>query len=259
MGEQWGKWCWNHSGHGTESFVEGITDSCDTVFYEIGHEFYKDKGEKLQKFVREFGYGKKTGIELGGEVDGRVPDAAWKMAYNENYPEYQKWVPGDTVNMAIGQGDLLVTPLQVVATYAGIANDGRVMKPHIMRKVLGGDGKTVLGPSKEVAFSPKVSEKNIGIMQGALAGVTTVGTAKGVFRGFGTPVAGKTGTAQVAGKDDYAWFVGYAPARSPKYAVVVAVEQGGHGGSVAAPAARQILAALLGEPLDHVTARDVSR
>jgi penicillin-binding protein 2 len=260
MGEQWGKYCWNRSpGHGTESFVDGFSDSCDVVFYEIGYELYKDKGEKLQRTAREFGYGTTTGIDLAGEASGRVPDAAWKKSYNEDYPEFQRWLPGDTVNMAIGQGDLLVTPLQVVASYAGIANDGKVMRPHVLRKVLGSDGKTVLGPTKEVAFAPKVSKKNLNIVDNALARVTTVGTAKGAFRGFSVPVTGKTGTAEVTGKDDMAWFVGYAPTNKPKYAVVVVLEQGGHGGAVAAPAARQIFSALFGQPVEHVRARDNSR
>jgi len=259
MGKQWAKWCWNHSGHGSESFMAGIEDSCDTVFYEIGHSFYKRKGEPLQRFVRSFGYGSVTGIELPGEADGRVPDAAWKKRYNEDYPEYQRWLPGDTVNMAIGQGDLLATPLQVAATYGGVANDGKVMRPHVLRKVLGSDGKPVLTQEQEVAFAPKVSKRNIRIMQRALENVTTQGTGAAAFRGFSTRVAGKTGTAQVAGKDDYAWFVGYAPANNPRYVVAVAVEQGGHGGSVAAPAARQILSALLGKKIEHVTASDSSR
>lgn len=259
MGKQWSKRCWLHSGHGTESFMDGIADSCDTVFYEIGYAFYKDKKEKLQAYARQFGYGSATGIDLPGEAKGRVPDIAWKKAYNEDYPEYQRWLPGDTVNMAIGQGDMLATPLQVLTSYAGIANDGKVMRPHLLRKVLGSDGKAVLGPTKEVAFEPKVSAKNIRVMQQALLDVTTEGTAKSAFRGFPVKVAGKTGTAEVAKKDDFAWFVGYAPASDPKYAVVVVVEQGGHGGSVAAPAARQIMAALLGERVEHVTATDVSR
>ncbi len=259
MGKLWKKYCWKHSGHGIESFMAGIEDSCDVVFYEIGYDFYKDRGEKLQKFARQFGYGSTLGIELPGEADGRVPDAAWKKAYNENYPEYQRWLPGDTVNMAIGQGDMLVTPLQVAASYAGIANDGKVMRPHVLRSVLGSDGKPVLGPSKDVAFAPKVSQANINIMQQALLNVTERGTGAGAFRGFDQRVAGKTGTAQVAGKDDYAWFVGYAPADNPRYAVAVVVEQGGHGGSVAAPAARQVLASLLGVRVEHVSASDSSR
>lgn len=259
MGEQWKKYCWNRSGHGIESFVDGIKDSCDTVFYEIGYAFYKDGQERLQKFVRRFGYGSVTGIELPGEARGRVPDAAWKRAFNEDYPEYQRWNPGDTVNIAIGQGDLLVTPLQVATSYAAIANGGRVLRPHLLDRVLAHDGRPVLTVRPEVRSRPAVSKRELAIMDDALRRVVTEGTAQSAFRGFEVPVAGKTGTAEVAGKDDFAWFVGYAPAGAPRYVVAVVVEQGGHGGSVAAPAARQILAALLGKKVEHVRATDRSR
>lgn len=260
MGAQWKKYCWNHAGHGYESFMDGIQDSCDVVFYEIGYRFYKDKGEKLQKYARRFGFGAKSGIDLPGEAKGRVPDAKWKADYNEDYPEYRRWLPGDTVNLAIGQGDLLVTPLQLVNSYAGIANGGKVLEPHVMRQVLGTDGKPVLTSKTKVAFDSKADKGDLATMKTALVSVTEPGgTGASSFRGFPVRVAGKTGTAQVAGKDDYAWFVGFAPAEKPKYCVVVAIEQGGHGGSVAGPAARQILASLLGQPIEHVTASDLSR
>ena len=259
MGEQWKKYCWDHSGHGSETFMEGIKDSCDTVFYEIGYRFYKDKGEKLQKFARRFGFGAKSGIDLPGEAKGRVPDAAWKASYNENYPEYQQWLPGDTVNLAIGQGDLLVTPLQLLDSYAGIANGGKVMTPHVMKQVLDAQGAPVRTAQPAVAFDTKASRRNLATMKTALVSVTEDGTGRGAFTGFPVTVAGKTGTAQVAGKDDMALFVGFAPAEKPRYAVVVVIEEGGHGGSVAGPAARQILAACLGQKIEHVTASDASR
>ncbi|MEI7813398.1 MAG: penicillin-binding protein 2 [Coriobacteriia bacterium] len=259
MGEQWKKYCWDHAGHGNETFMEGIRDSCDTVFYEIGYRFYRDKGEKLQKFARRFGFGADSGIDLPGEVSGRIPDAAWKASYNENYPEYQQWLPGDTVNLAIGQGDLLVTPLQLLDAYAGIANGGKVMKPHVIKQVLDAQGTPILSTSPEVAFDSKTSQGNLSTMKTALASVTKDGTGKGAFVGFPVAVAGKTGTAQVTGKDDMALFVGFAPVEKPRYAVVVVIEEGGHGGSVAGPAARQILAACLGQKIEHVTATDASR
>lgn len=259
MGEQWPKWCWNRSGHGSETFMEGIEDSCDTVFYEIGYSFYKRKKEELQKYARQFGFGKLTGIDLPSEVDGRVPDAAWKKAFNENYPEYQMWLPGDTVNLVIGQGDMLSTPLQLTLAYGAIGNGGKLMRPHVLKQVLGSDGKATLITKPETWLKPRVSKADLSTMMQALVNVTERGTAKGAFAGFGRTVAGKTGTAQVAGKDDYALFVGLAPAEDPRYVVTVVIEQGGHGGSVAAPAARKILAALLGEPITHVRATDVSR
>lgn len=259
MGEQWPKKCWKHSGHKTISFHAGVVESCDVVFYEIGYDFYKQEDEKLQKFAREWGFGSKLGIDLPGELAGRVPDAAWKTDFNEDYPEYQKWLPGDTVNISIGQGDMLVTPLQIASAYAGIANEGKVMVPHILQKVLDSKGEAVLTTEPKVAFAADVSADDLAIMRRSLVDVTEEGTAKDVFRGFGSTVAGKTGTAQVAGKDDYAWFTAFAPAQNPRYAVAVVVEQGGHGGSVAGPAAREILSALLDLPIVHVQATDVSR
>jgi penicillin-binding protein 2 len=259
MGRQWKKFCWNHSGHGLEDFSEAVKDSCDSYFYHVGYLLYKDKGEKLQKFARKYGFGAESGVDLPGETAGRIPDAAWKDRYFANYPELQKWQPGDEVNLSIGQGDLLVTPLQLVDAYAGIANGGKVMKPHILKQVLGPDGKPVLTYEPKVAFNSGTSSRNLSAMRAALLSVTQEGTGEDAFSDFPVQVAGKTGTAQVSGKDDYAWFVGYAPAEHPKYAVAVLIEQGGHGGSVAGPAARQILASLLGEKIEHVSATDASR
>jgi penicillin-binding protein 2 len=259
MGEQWPKWCWKRTGHGTVTFEGGIEESCDTVFYEIGYEFYKRKKEELQAFARSFGLGSKLGIDLPGELRGRVPDAAWKKEYNRDYPEWQTWLPGDTVNMAIGQGDMLVTPLQMAAVYAGIANGGTVMRPHVLKDVLDADGAVARSYRPEAAARVPVAPAHLAVMQRALVRVTESGTAAGAFRGFGVTVAGKTGTAQVAGKDDFAWFCAYAPAEAPRYAVAVVVEQGGHGGSVAAPAARNVLAKLLGQPITEVHTRDDSR
>ena len=259
MGKQWKKFCWKHAGHGIEDFMGAVRDSCDSYFYHVGYLFYKDNGEKLQKFARRFGFGSDSGIDLPGEASGRVPDAAWKTKYFANYPELQQWLPGDEVNLAIGQGDLLVTPLQLADAYAGIANGGKVMTPHVLKQVLGADGKPVLTYEPKVAFDSKTSSSNLALMRAGLLSVTQSGTGKGAFAGFPVEVAGKTGTAQVAGKDDYAWFVGFAPANKPKYAVAVLIEQGGHGGSVAGPAAREIFAALLGEKVVHVSATDASR
>lgn len=259
MGEQWPKWCWKRTGHGTLSLRSGLKNSCDTVFYEIGYEFYKRKLEELQAGARAFGLGSKTGIDLPGEVAGRVPDAEWKKEYNANYPEYQMWLPGDTVNMAIGQGDLLTTPLQMASVYAGIGNGGTVMKPHVLREVLDSEGNVALTTEPEVLTETNVSDATLDVITRSLVDVTREGTAAGAFSGFRVMVAGKTGTAEVKGKDDYAWFCAYAPAGEPKYAVAVVVEQGGHGGSVTGPAARNILAQLLGEPLKTVRTTDQSR
>jgi penicillin-binding protein 2 len=254
-----GKWCWLHSGHGKISLVGGIRESCSAVFYEIGKRLFLEKGEPLQAYARSVGLGADTGIDLPGEVPGRVPDAAWKKAYNEFYPEMQPWLGGDTVNMAIGQGDLLVTPLQLASVYASFGNGGKVMKPHVLASVLGADGQPTLSVKPTVAYDPGVRPANLATIKRALLEVTRTGTAAAVFKGFPIAVAGKTGTAQVNKKDDFAWFACYAPADAPRYAVVVVVEQGGHGGSVAGPAARQILSKLFNVPWRPVHAVDVSR
>ena len=259
MGAQWPKGCWAPNGHGAESIFGAIRDSCDIFFYNVGYRFYKAGGEKLQKFVRKFGFGQHSGIDLSGEAVGRVPDIKWKKSYNADYPEMQQWLPGDTVNMSIGQGDLLITPMQLCDAYAGIANGGNVMKPHIFKAVLGTDGKASIKAKPEVAYRTKVSASHLALMKAGLVAVTQAGTAKGAFRNFPITVAGKSGTAQVVGKDTLALFVGFAPAQHPKYCVAVVVEQGGHGGSTAAGAARAIIAKLLGQQVTHVTAADSSR
>jgi penicillin-binding protein 2 len=254
-----GKWCWDHAGHGGISFMGGIVQSCDTVFYELGKKLFLRKGEPLQAFSRSVGLGADTGIDLPGEVPGRVPDAAWKKAYNKFYPEMQPWLGGDTVNMSIGQGDLLVTPLQLASVYAAFGNGGKVMKPHVLKSVLGADGQPTLQFEPSVAYDPGIRPANLATMKRALLDVTRSGTGAAVFRGFPIPVAGKTGTAEVNKKDDFAWFACYAPADSPRYAVVVVVEQGGHGGSVAGPAARQILSKLFNVRWRPIHTVDVSR
>lgn len=260
MGTQWKKMCWKHSGHGGIGFERGIAESCDVVFYEIGYDFYRSGTEKLQEYIRTWGYGAKTGIDLPGEVTGRIPDAAWKKDFNQNYPEYQKWLPGDTVNMSIGQGDVLATPLQIATSYAGIANGGTLMVPHVFKAALGEDGTEVVVPELKTLAAPQVSDANLAVMQRALRRVVTDGTGAAAFRSMGVATAGKTGTAQVAGKEDYALYVGYAPYDDPQYCVAVVIEQGGGGGAVASSAARKVLSSLLGLDTGYVsTSADYSR
>ena len=240
LGKRWTKSCWFKAGHGGVGFIQGIVVSCDTVFYEIGLKLHRSGGEKFQKWARYLGLGKPTGIDLPGEAGGRVPDAAWKKEWNKNRSRIeQKWYAGDTVNMAIGQGDMLTTPLQMAAIYATIANGGTYVQPQLLRQVLTPEGRVYR------EFSPKTrktefSTENILALQTGLRGVVTGGTGREAFAGFPVPVAGKTGTSQVRGKDDFAWFIGYAPANNPQYVVAVLVEEGGHGGSVSAPAVRNI-------------------
>lgn len=257
FGKAWPQKCWNLNGHGHIGFHHGIVESCDVVFYEIGKQFYNIKGSDtvLQEYLQDWGFGSVTGIELSGEQEGRVPTPEWKKAYNRDAPESQAWQPGDMTNLIIGQGDLLVTPLQIACGYAGLAT-GTVPKPVLLHSVMAEDGKTVVVDGSRFYgsnFHPKFKKKNLEIMRSGFEGVVSEGSVKGVFSGMGVKSAGKTGTGEVAGKDNYAWYVGYAPAKNPKYVCACIIEEGGAGATSAAPAVRSVLAKALGKSSKHVS------
>lgn len=257
FGKAWPQKCWNLNGHGHIDFYHGIVESCDVVFYEIAKKFYNYKGSDtvLQEYLQSWGFGSKTGIELSGEQGGRVPTPEWKKEYNRDAPESQAWQPGDLSNLIIGQGDLLVTPLQVACGYAGLAT-GRVPKPVLLHSVLAADGKTAVVDGSRFqgsTFSPKYKKSNLNTMRKGFKGVVSEGSVKDVFAGMGVKTAGKTGTGEVAGKDNYAWYVGYAPADKPKYVCACLIEEGGAGATSAAPAVRSVLAKALGKSSKHVS------
>ncbi len=253
------KTCWGS--HGRIEFTNGIIQSCDVVFYHLGYLFYQyDRAypnweNRFQNYARLMGLGSKTGVDLPNEFEGRVPTPQWKKEFNRNNPnpDYQQWYPGDTVNMAVGQGDILLTPLQLANVYAAIANRGPYYRPHLGKEILTWQGETIteieperIGDitSPNNPYGLMISPGNIDVVRAALTGVVQRGTAANTFAGFPLgqiPVAGKTGTAEIAGKQPTAWFACYAPAHAPQYVVVVMIEQGGHGGMVAAPVARRIL------------------
>jgi len=242
-GNGWTKWGWKRSGHGKVNLTRALTVSCDVYFYELSYRMYKKDNEALQYWARKLGLGSRTGIDLPSETRGRVPDKKWKKAFNKSWPENQTWFPGDTVNMAIGQGDVLLSPLQLANVYSTIVKDGVDYQPHIVKQILTTDGKVAADISPKVKNTLQLPAGYFEDIKNGLKKVTTSpeGTASSVFRNFPIPVGGKTGTSEVAGKDDFAFFAAYAPADDPKYVIAVVVEQGGHGGSTAAPAVRQIL------------------
>jgi len=251
------KTCWGT--HGTIDFLNAIVQSCDVVFYDLGYSFYENRESegwvtRLQDYSVLTGLGSQTGVDLPNEFEGRVPTPQWKWEFNQGNPDYQRWYPGDTVNMAVGQGDILVTPLQLANVYAAIANGGPFYRPHVGKEVLTWQGETmeIIEPVQIGDITDKsnnlgiyVDPGNLGIVRSALSGVTWgSGTAAGAFKGFplqAIPVAGKTGTAEVQSKQPCAWFACYAPADNPQYVVVVMIEEGGFGGAMAAPVARRIL------------------
>lgn len=232
--------CWGV--HGDVALREAIIQSCDTYFYNVGYRFYKANNEGMQRWGRELGLEKPTGIDLPGETSGRMPDAAWKQQFGQTEVD-KMWLPGDSVNLSIGQGDLLVTPLQMAMVYSEMANGGRRVTPHVGLWVEDPvTSRMVADLRPEEGNQLPVSMENLKPIRDGLVGATGPGATVGdTFVGFRVPVAGKTGTAQVAGKSDYAWYAAYAPANDPQVVVLVMIEQGGGGGSVAAPTAKKIL------------------
>lgn len=239
--------CWLASGHGTITLAAGLTHSCNSVFYELGRRLDALDAGILPAVARQAGLGGATGAFPGEEPTGLVPDAAWKRATLK-----EPWTPGDTVNLAIGQGQLLVTPLQLVAVYGMVAT-GRTVVPSILGAVRlpGGNVERALPPPVPGSVVRAWAPDALAVMRASLAAVISSpdGTAVGAFAGskVAAIVAGKTGTAEnQPGKPTHAWFAGYGPIAAPSIAVVAMLEQGGEGSRVAAPIARKVLEAALG-------------
>ncbi|GAB4245164.1 MAG: penicillin-binding protein 2 [Thermoleophilia bacterium] len=233
---------WKPGGHGEVNLVQALGESCDVYFYNLGKQFYDQKGAVLQAGLREFGFGRATGIDLPGEEKGRVPDKDWKKAVGKTDVD-KLWKTGDEVNLSIGQGDLLVTPLQLAVAFAAIANGGDVLVPRVGMQITDASGNVIKRFEPEKRGHVQLNPEDLDAVRRGLRYVTTEpgGTAYAAFKGFPVPVAGKTGTAEKRPDDDYAWFMGYAPADNPEIVVVALVEQGGHGSSVAAPVVRRVL------------------
>lgn len=253
---------WKLSDSGMLTFNQAMAESCDTVFYPWGEAFYRTfrstDQEVLQDYARRFGLGRVTGIELPFDQRGRVPDEEWLKQVHTEYPEafpYALWLPGYTINMSIGQGDILATPLQMANVYAAIANGGTLHAPRVGRVLMeNGEPVSTLpsGESKRVEVDPA----DLQAVRASLEAVTNDGTATAAFSGFplqSIPVASKTGTSELAGSQPYAWFGSYAPADDPQYVVVVMLEEGGHGGETAAPIARRVMDGLFNLDLSSIT------
>ncbi len=246
--------CWLHSGHGTLGLRSGIVHSCDVVFYEIAKSFFyagESQGGSLsdtalQEAIMRYRFGKATGIDLPSESTGRVPTPEWKEEYYRDAPAEGKWQGGDLTNLVIGQGDVLVTPLQMAVAYGGIAT-GRIMKPHLLKEVRNSAGDVVLSVEAECVDEPEVDAGYLEIVRDALHGVVQDNSALAeLFTKQGIDAAGKTGTAEHSDDSgDDAWFACYAPYDDPKYVVACVVEHGGGGSSVAAPLAAEIMTAVL--------------
>lgn len=221
--------CWKETGHGSLSIVDAIAQSCNVHFYTLGNELGI---EGFNKYMQKFGLGEKTGIDLPTEAIGIIPSAQWKKREIKEI-----WFPGDTINLSIGQGYLLLTPLQVHNLITTIAAEGEVYKLHLVKKIISADGNTVeeIKPEiyRRVNFSPDTSKIiKEGLRQTILKGTGWRANIKEVA------VAGKTGTAQNPHGETHAWFIGFAPYEDPEISITVFLENGGEGGEAAAPIAR---------------------
>ena len=261
-----------------------LVKSCDTLYYQFAmNEWYADEArldakakaaQSLNTMAKAFGFGRETGIDLPSEQDGRIVDReskrkkweASKDFWCKDYPRYPvgslvyelqkekcsdgfRYTLGNHVDLSIGQGEMVVTPLQLAVAYAALANGGTVLEPRLAKAVIGPDGKVVRRIVPPKKGSLPVSQEVLAYMRDALTGVPTEGTAVSAFRGFDfgrLRVAGKTGTAQVFGKQDTSWFASFAPAEDPQYVVVGMVEEAGTGGTVAAPMVRAVYEGIYG-------------
>jgi penicillin-binding protein 2 len=257
-----------------------LAQSCDTYFYQVGKAFYDlppDRGQPLQKWARTFGFGRPTGVDVGPETSGLLPTITWK---HETFTKKtdpccwevdRLWKPGDSIQLAIGQKDMLASPLQMARFYALLANDGKLVTPHLVSAIEQGGGSTA-GPAQGSLplrrYQPPAKELNldpaaIDIIRQGLYDAThsPYGTSSGVFGHFPIAIAGKTGTAEKvidAGtyfrKEDTAWWCGWGPYESPELVVCAVIENGGFGGEVAAPSALKVFEQYFGVKATQVQA-----
>jgi penicillin-binding protein 2 len=225
--------CWKRGGHGRVNLHAALRESCDVYFYHLAPRLGI---EAIAAQARSFGLGTPTGIRLLGEKSGLVPDPRWSLAARRH-----PWYPGETVSVAIGQGPLLTTPLQMATVTAALANGGSLVTPHFVA--------AEAAPPRPVAVDSRALE----LVRNAMVAVVNENGTGGAARLRGVAVAGKTGTVQVVGQRtptdgavvpwelrDHAWFVSFAPADSPRLVVVVFVEHGGKGSAAAAPIAKRL-------------------
>jgi penicillin-binding protein 2 len=240
--------CWKAGGHGSVSLYEAIVNSCNIFFYNIGKKMDIDR---IAQYSLNMGLGRKTGIDLPSEDAGLIPSREWKAHYYRTKSKSeQKWYDSETISVSIGQGAVALTPIQAAWAMGGLASGGRLKQPHLVDP----DSLNKLGfkvpPLKDLSY--EISAGTVDIVTRAMWGVVNDGGSGGTgtraaVAGF--DVAGKTGTAQVVGRqsygkgeetEDHAWFVGFAPYRNPEIVVAAFVEHGGHGGSASAPIAHAI-------------------
>ena len=225
--------------HGFVDMERAIAVSANVYFYEIGGGYKNIKGlgiERIKKYLNLFGFGKTANIDLPGEASGLIPDPEWKKKV-KNEP----WVTGDTYNVSIGQGDVLVTPLQMAAGIAAIANGGSLWKPQILKKIINDAGETLKTVKPELIRNNLMENEKLKIIREGMRRAVTEGSVW-FLNDLPFKVAGKTGTAQVTNtfKKTNAWFTGFAPYDSPEIAMAIVIEGAGEGSTAAVPVAKEV-------------------
>jgi penicillin-binding protein 2 len=253
------------------TLTTALARSCDTYFYQVGYRFYgmpARLGPRLQAWASRFGFGQKTGLDVGTESSGLLPTPAWrKQTYTKktdpsNWQIDSLWKPGDSIQLAIGQKDLLVTPLQMARFYAAIANGGKLVTPHLLLDVEQPSANRRPGRVLPITRPPAPEQTGVDaqalevVRQGLFEAThATLGTSSAIFSGFPIPISGKTGTAEkyIDPGDGYmhtfnqSWWCGYGPSDSPDLVVCALIENGGHGGDAAAPAALKVFEEFFGK------------
>lgn len=230
--------CWNHKGHKRMTWFPGLTNSCDVYFYRMG---LRTGAALIEKYSRMFGLGAETQVALRGEKKGNLfgPTGRARAA--------RSWHDGDTVNLSIGQGEMLVTPVQMAVLVAALANGGTVWRPHYVQRIIAGPGLPDYQQKSEKLGQVVLKDEVWRDIGEAMRLVVSSGTGVAA-RISGLDVAGKTGTAQNSSGKDHAWFISFAarPGQPSEVAVAVLVENGGHGSSAAVPIARSVMMAAYG-------------
>ncbi len=238
--------------HGEVDLVDAIAKSCDVYFYGLAATLGVDR---IAAFASQFGIGSLTGIDISGEKPGLLPTPAWKKKVFKR-PEDQVWFPGETVNFGVGQGYLLVTPLQLAHMVAMLAERGKSYKPRLVIGVRDAAGRVMRSSPVAVPGAKGISDASWALMLRGMIGATTYGTATAIGKDARYTIAGKTGTAQVftvaqnakynantvaERLRDHSWFIAFAPAEAPAHRDRVLVENGGFGIAAAAPIARGVM------------------
>src|SRR3954454_21010980 len=234
-------------GHGALALRQALTVSSDVFFYQLGRDM--NGSLNLQRWAHRLGLGRRTGIDLPGELPGLIPSPQWRNHLYKKHLTDRPWSVGDNINLSVGQGDVQADPLQMAVAYAAIANGGNVLAPRIPQRNEDSSGRAIQEldalPTRHLNINPAFRQAILEGLRGAAS--APGGTSAKVFAGFPIPVAGKTGTAEKgAGRPYQSWYVALAPYPSPKYVVAVTDEAGGFGADTAAPMARRILAQLFG-------------